>query len=128
MENKLSLHCHDNCKRNLETILKKRIFRRMLQFASEFPDFENVVTLSRYLSWSHFLTIIPLQSPEKQQYYAIQTASQSWSVRELRKQIKNKAFERTEIANSQLLPNKSDMRDVFKDPYFLNSLGIKMDI
>lgn len=104
---------------------EEKNFRRMLQFASEFQDFENVVTLSRYLSWSHFLTIIPLQTAEKQQYYAIQTATQSWSVRELRKQIKNKAFERTEIANSQLLPDKNDMRDIFKDPYFLNSLGIK---
>jgi predicted nuclease of restriction endonuclease-like (RecB) superfamily len=115
--------------RQLQTIygnnFEEKNFRRMLQFASEFQDFENVVTLSRYLSWSHFLTIIPLQTTEKQQYYAIQAATQSWGVRELRKQIKNKAFERTEIANSQLLPNKNDMRDIFKDPYFLNSLGIK---
>jgi predicted nuclease of restriction endonuclease-like (RecB) superfamily len=84
-----------------------------------------VVTLSRYLSWSHFLAIIPLKTPEKQQFYAIQAAQQNWSVRELRKQIKNKCFERTEIANSQFLPEKNDMRDAFKDPYFLNSLRIK---
>jgi len=104
---------------------EEKNFRRMLQFASEFQDFENVVTLSRYLSWSHFLIIIPLKTPDKQQFYAIQAATQSWGVRELRKQIKNKAYERTEIANSQLLPEKNDMRDIFKDPYFLNSLGIK---
>lgn len=104
---------------------EEKNFRRMLQFAHEFPDFENVVTLSRYLSWSHFLTIIPLKTSDIQQFYAIQAATQSWGVRELRKQIKNKAFERTEIANSQLLPEKNDMCDIFKDPYFLNSLGIK---
>jgi len=104
---------------------EEKNFRRMLQFANEFKDFENVVTLSRYLSWSHFLTIIPLKTTEKQQFYAVQAASQSWGVRELRKQLKNKVFERTEIANSQLLPKKNDMRDIFKDPYFLNSLGIK---
>ena len=104
---------------------EEKNFRRMLQFADEFQDFENVVTLSRHLSWSHFLAIIPLKVSEKQQFYAIQAAQQSWGVRELRKQIKNKSFERTEIANSQLLPEKSDLRNVFKDPYFLNSLGIK---
>jgi predicted nuclease of restriction endonuclease-like (RecB) superfamily len=104
---------------------EEKNFRRMMQFADDFQDFENVVTLSRYLSWSHFLTIIPLKTPEKRQFYAVQTATQSWGVRELRKQIKNKTFERTEIANSQLLPEKNDMRDIFKDPYFLNSLGIK---
>ena len=104
---------------------EEKNFRRMLQFADEFQDLENVVTLSRYLSWSHFLAIIPIATPEKQQFYAVQAAKQSWGIRELRKQIKNKTFKRTEIANSQLLPDKNDMRDVFKDPYFLSSLGIK---
>ncbi len=33
---------------------------RMMQFAEEFADLEIVVTLSRQLSWSHFLTLIPL--------------------------------------------------------------------
>ena len=103
---------------------EEKNLRRMLQFASDFQDLENVVTLSRYLSWSHFLALIPLKTSKKQQFYAMQSASQSWGVRELRKQIKNKSFERAEIANSQLLPEKSDLRDVFKDPYFLNSLGI----
>lgn len=100
-------------------------FRRMLQFAAEFNDFEKVVSWSRQLSWSHFLAIIPLTSSEKQQFYAWQASAQMWNVRELRKQIKNKAFERKEIANSQISPEKADLRDVFKDPYFLNTLGIK---
>ncbi len=103
---------------------EEKNFRRMLQFANNFKDFDNVVTLSRHLSWSHFLTLIPLTT-QQQQFYANQAALHSWGVRELRKQIKNKVFERTEIANSQLLPDKSDLQDIFKDPYFLNSLGIK---
>lgn len=32
--------------------------RRMIQFGDQFSDFEIVVTLSRQLSWSHFLTTI----------------------------------------------------------------------
>jgi predicted nuclease of restriction endonuclease-like (RecB) superfamily len=104
---------------------EEKNFRRMLQFADKFQDFENVVTLSRFLSWSHFLAIIPMETKDKQQFYSMQSASQMWGIRELRKQIKNKAFERTKIANSQILSEKSDLRDVFKDPYFLNSLGLK---
>jgi hypothetical protein len=38
--------------------------RRMMQFASEFPDFEIVVPLARQLSWSHFILLIPLKSFE----------------------------------------------------------------
>ncbi|MXV37585.1 DUF1016 family protein [Flavobacteriaceae bacterium Ap0902] len=43
--------------------------RRMMQFSTEFQDFEIVVTLSRQLSWSHFVVLIPLNR-EKRNYYA----------------------------------------------------------
>lgn len=35
--------------------------RRMIQFAKLFPDFETVVTFSSRLTWSHFVTIIPVK-------------------------------------------------------------------
>lgn len=38
--------------------------RRMIQFGDQFSDFEIVVTLSRQLSWSHFLILIPLKGSE----------------------------------------------------------------
>lgn len=44
--------------------------RRMMQFASVFLDFEIVVPLARQLSWSHFLTLIPLKSNEARIFYA----------------------------------------------------------
>ena len=37
--------------------------RRMLQFAECFPEKKIVVTLSRQLSWSHFLAITPSGRP-----------------------------------------------------------------
>src|SRR6218665_4027295 len=36
--------------------------RRMMQFAEQFPDLSIVVTLSRQLSWSHFIALLPLKS------------------------------------------------------------------
>lgn len=42
----------------------------MIQFAEKFKDFQIVVTLSRQLSWSHFLVLIPIKSIEAQLYYA----------------------------------------------------------
>lgn len=38
--------------------------RRMLQFAEQYPDMQIVVTLSRQLSWSHFLILIPLRKQQ----------------------------------------------------------------
>ena len=43
----------------------EKSIRRMMQFAQTFPDFQIVATLSRKLSWSHFLIVMPIKtSPE----------------------------------------------------------------
>lgn len=99
--------------------------RRMMQFASGFSDFEIVVPLARQLTWSHFLTIIPLQSMEAKLYYAKRSVEEHWSKRELRLQISRKAFERTEIANMQQVHFDDSLHSVFKDPYLLDFLNLK---
>ncbi len=42
----------------------------MIQFADIFPEKEIVVSLSRQLSWSHFLALLPLNQPLKRDFYA----------------------------------------------------------
>jgi len=44
--------------------------RRMIQFAEIFSDMEIVVTLSRQLSWSHFVAILPLKDGLQRNFYA----------------------------------------------------------
>lgn len=78
-----------------------RNLRRMLQFAEQFADYSIVVTLSRQLSWSHFLVLIPLKTEEAKLFYAEIATTKALGVRELRKKISNKTFERTAIANLQ---------------------------
>jgi predicted nuclease of restriction endonuclease-like (RecB) superfamily len=46
-------------------------------------------------------------------------------VRELRRQIARKAFERQEIANAQLTQQSAVPFNLFKDPYLLDTLGLK---
>lgn len=99
--------------------------RRMMQFSIEFPDFEIVVTLSRQLSWSHFLVLLPIKNRQAKQYYVNLTISELWSVRELRHQIERKAFERNEIANVQLSQEQTYLLNTFKDPYLLDFLNLK---
>lgn len=102
--------------------------RRMIQFSELFADLEIVVPLARQLSWSHFLILLPLKNNESRLYYAQKAIEGTWGKRELRHQIERKAFERSEIANTQLpsLPDEfSDTTDIFKDPYFLDFLGLK---
>lgn len=40
---------------------KEKNLRRMIQFAEQFKDVEIVNSLSRHLSWSHFLILLPLK-------------------------------------------------------------------
>lgn len=98
---------------------------RMMQFAEAFSDLEIVVTLSRQLSWSHFVALLPLKKEEQRLYYAGKIATERWSVRAARHQIERKAFERNEIANVQALTELQDIQNTFKDPYFLDFLGLK---
>lgn len=97
----------------------------MLQFAAQFTDEKIVVTLSRQLSWSHFLVLIPLKNNDEKLFYAHRIASEGLGVRELRKQIAIKTFERTHIANLQIQSNLPNIYNTFKDPYFLDFLGLQ---
>lgn len=104
---------------------EEKNLRRMLQFSEQFEDFSIVVTLSRQLSWSHFLVLLPIKQAEAKQYYANLSSVEYWSVRDLRKQIASKAFERNEIANTQLSTFKPKLLNTFKDPYILDFLNLK---
>lgn len=103
--------------------------RRMVQFAQAFPDAEKVASLMRQLSWTHFLQLIPVKTEPARWFYAQQCMDARWSVRELHRQIERKAYERSEIAHAQsgTQPSSTDTApaQVFKDPYFLDFLGLR---
>lgn len=104
---------------------EEKNLRRMIQFAEKFPDIENVVTLSRHLSWSHFLVIIPLKEHKARDFYGKLAYGHLFGVRELRKQIGKKVYERTKNADFQLIDSNKIERGIFKDPYLLDFLELK---
>ena len=82
---------------NIKGFDEKNI-RRMMQFTSLFPDSQIVATVSRQLSWSHFVEVLPLKDDLQREFYLTLAASEKWSVRKLRKEIDGMLFERTAIA------------------------------
>lgn len=104
---------------------ESRNLRRMVKFAQAFPDAAIVSTLSTQLSWSHLVAIVALKTPQARAFYAQRAAQEGWSVRELSHQIERKACERTEIAASQAPALLATPAQVFKDPYFLDFLGLR---
>ncbi|MBB3836189.1 putative nuclease of restriction endonuclease-like (RecB) superfamily [Runella defluvii] len=120
----LSTKLKEKYGRNFE----EKNLRRMSQFAEQFNDFQIVVPLARQLSWSHFLILLPLKNQEAQLFYAQKAVQGAWGKRELRSQINQKVFERTTISNSQLPITETLIApNIFKDPYFLDFLGLKND-
>ena len=75
-----------------------RNLSRMIRFAEVFPEGKIVSTLSRQLSWSHFVEIIPLKGDIQRDFYAEMCRIERWSVRTLRKKIDGMLYERTAIS------------------------------
>ena len=109
---------------------------RMLKFYEYFTDFEKFSTLSRKLSWSHFVELLQVQDKIKREFYATMCANEYWSVRTLRERIGSALFERTAISKKpeetiindlQLLSSENKMTTnlFFRDPYILDFLDLK---
>jgi len=114
----------------------EKSLRRMIQFAEVFPDQKIVASLMRQLSWTHFLEIIPLNNPLQRDFYAEMCRIERWSVRTLREKISGMLYERTAISKKPAKLIKQELKSlhkedtltpdlVFRDPYFLNFLGLK---
>lgn len=109
---------------------------RMVQFYQYFTQHEIVSTLSRQLSWSHFVEILVLKDSLKRNFYAEMCRIEKWSVRTLREKISGMLFERTALSKKPEKLIKQELTKLkqtnqltpdlaFKDPYFLDFLGLK---
>lgn len=109
---------------------------RMVLFAERFPKKEIVATLSQQLGWSHFVEIISFKDPLQRDFYAEMCRIERWSVRTLRKKIDGMLYERTALSKKPaklVALELKKLRDedklapdlVFRDPYFLDFLGLK---
>ncbi|MBY4897741.1 YhcG family protein [Cupriavidus sp. AU9028] len=110
--------------------------RRMVQFAATFPDQRIVVTLSRQLSWSHFVALLPLKDPLQREFYVHMARAERWSVRTLRERIDSMLYERTALSRkpATLIAHElATMREsqrmspalLMRDPYILDFLGLQ---
>jgi len=103
----------------------ERNVRRMMQFATQFPDFEIVSTAWTQLSWSHIRELLPLKTIEEKLYYAEEVNKGFLGVRDLQHLIARKAFMRKNNANLQLTRQSKIPFNAFKDPVILDTFGLK---
>jgi len=107
---------------------------RMLKFSRLFPTREIVSTLSKQLSWSHFVMVCAIDETLKREFYTEMCRIQHWSVRDFKRQMDGMLYERTVISKEPEVVIKSSIDAlkkndsvssnlVFKDPYFISFIG-----
>lgn len=110
--------------------------RHCMRFAEVFPEEEIVYALRRQLSWTHLRMLIFMEDPLKRNFYIEMCKLEKWSSRQLQERIQSMLYERTAISKKPELIIQNELEDlkgekqispdlVFKDPYFLDFLGLK---
>lgn len=109
---------------------------RMVRFAEVFPDPKILTSLMSKLGWTHFLHLIRLDDPLKRDFYAEMCRIERWNTRTLNQKIQSMLFERTALSKKPaklIAMELKKLREedkltpdlVFRDPYFLDFLGLK---
>lgn len=84
------------------------------------------------LSWTHYRTLLRTERPEARNFYEIEAIRNSWSARELERQINSLLYERLALSKDKrglmkLARKGHEVRrpaDVFKDPVVMEFLGL----
>lgn len=102
---------------------------RMKQFYETYKDFPKLSTVLREISWSHNLAIFSrCKTAEEREFYLKLAKQESYSFRELDRQISASLFERTMIGNSKLSTalreRNHDLTNTFKDSYVFEFLNL----
>jgi predicted nuclease of restriction endonuclease-like (RecB) superfamily len=102
---------------------------RMKQFYQTYKDFPKLSAVLREISWSHNLAIFSrCKTAEEREFYLKLAKQESYSFRELERQISASLFERTMIGNSKLSTvlreSNQDLTNTFKDSYVLEFLNL----
>lgn len=102
---------------------------RMKQFYEAYKDFPKLSTLLREISWSHNLSIFSrCKTIEEKEFYLKIAKQESYSFRELERQISSSLFERTMIGNTKLSTalreSNHNLTNTFKDDYVFEFLNL----
>jgi predicted nuclease of restriction endonuclease-like (RecB) superfamily len=84
------------------------------------------------LSWSHYVFLLGIKNADERSFYEIEAISQSWALRELRRQFQSGLYERLALSRDQdgirQLAEQGQMvsqpQDLLKEPLVLEFLGL----
>jgi len=85
------------------------------------------------LPWSHYQVLMRIENEAARRFYEIETASQHWTFRQMKRQVGSSLYERLALSRDKdkvmVLANKGQTvenpRDIFKTPYVLEFTGLE---
>ena len=82
-----------------------------------------VATVSQVLTYGHYVELLPIKNIQKIKYYILLVEQQNLSVRQLRKRIKNKEYERLPQETKDKLINneENEIQDFIKNPILIKN-------
>ena len=101
-------------------------------------NYEKCQTVSGKLNWSHYCELLSISDKDKRSFYEKEAVNSKWSVRELKRQINTSLYERLILSKGdknkqQVLKlatagiEMNEPKDIIKDPYVFEFLGIPED-
>ena len=91
-------------------------------------------TRHSHLGWTHYRILLGIADARQRRFYFERTCVERWSKRELQRQIAGALFERVALSSDTRAlvklekrkgpPELANYREVFKDPYLLDFLGL----
>jgi len=104
----------------------------LLYMRKFYNSFQKRETVSHKLAWSHYFEILKADSSLEISFYAVQCEKEKWSVRELKRQMKNMLFHRLALSTDKegilrLAKQGHEVHqpeDLLKDPFVLEFLNI----
>lgn len=109
--------------------MKKSVLYDILQFYRTYSIFH---ALRGNLSWTHYRTLMRIGEKDKRAFYERSALRNSWSTRELERQIRAKTYEKT-IENGELIIPAPQLlepitpEEAFKDTYDFEFLSMDGD-
>ena len=84
------------------------------------------------LSWTHYVFLLSVKNPDERSFYEIESATQDWTVRELKRQFDSSLYERLALIRDKKGIRKlakegqiiANPKDLLKEPLVLEFLGL----
>ena len=110
-------------KKLVNDVGKKYNYKTLLKIRKFYLFFQKFATVSRQLTWSHYVELLKFNDINQINYYIKITKEQNLGIRKLREKIKNKEYERLNEETKEKLINNEEkqIQDFIKHPIIIKN-------